>query len=236
MGFPRTPPFLTQNGTLQGLLNGLNFGSAQATILNFATANRPLQSLNQQLRQVLETFQLLELQLGPETAGTFIQSSVLYLSFGKDDYTDLFLRNSSGVRLKYDGEGFAHVLVNQMARVMRNLYAAKVRKIVCVGILPLGCAPRIMWEHRTGDGNAARLCVGEINLRILEYNTMLEERIVQLNSELFEAQFVFCDAYQGIMAILEDPTRYGTNPNFLPFQVFFFFGKIDFDQLTMNIN
>ncbi|RVW61022.1 GDSL esterase/lipase [Vitis vinifera] len=195
MGFPYTPPFLTQNGTLQGLLNGLNFGSAQAAIMNVPTGNHPLQSLNQQLRQVFETFQLLELQLSPENAHHFIKSSVFYLSFGKDDYTNLFLRNSSGIRFKYDGHAFAHVLVNEMVRVMRNLYAANVRKIVCMGILPLGCAPRILWErHNTTDigvGDATRECVGEVNLRVLEYNTMLEERVLKLNSELSEAQIVF---------------------------------------------
>ena len=94
---------------------------------------------------------------------------------------------------------------------------------MCMGILPLGCAPRILWER--DNATAVGDCVEEINLQVLEYNTMLEERIVELNSELFEAQIIFCDVYQGIMQIINDPTRYGIKLSTTPdlFLCIFFF-------------
>uniref|UniRef100_A0A803KRE7 Uncharacterized protein n=1 Tax=Chenopodium quinoa TaxID=63459 RepID=A0A803KRE7_CHEQI len=71
--------FYEQNGTIQGILSGDNYGSAQATILPFA--NIPtFQSLNQQQRQAFETIQLLQLQLGEQEAHQFISSSIFYLS------------------------------------------------------------------------------------------------------------------------------------------------------------
>lgn len=210
MGLQNIPPFYSQNGTIEELLLGLNFGSAEATIMN--PSRRSHQSLNQQLRQVFETLQLLQLQLGEYGAERFIRSSAVYLSLGKDDYIDLFLGNSSGVALKYfSSQEFASILVTQMVHLIRNLYNANFRKIICMGILPLGCAPRTVWEWRNASAGEedGRGCVKEVNAMVLEYNRMLDDQIVEMNSKLPDVQIVFCDVYQGIMQILAKPRRYG---------------------------
>jgi hypothetical protein len=211
MGLQNIPPFYSQNGSIEELFLGLNFGSAEATIMN--PSRRSHQSLNQQLRQVFETLQLLQLQLGEYGAERLVRSSAVYLSLGKDDYIDLFLRNSSGVMLKFSSQEFARILVNQMVHVIRNLYNANFRKIICVGILPLGCAPRTVWEWRNASAGEddGRVCVQEINEMVLEYNRMLDDQIVELNSKLPDVQIVFCDVYQGIMKILANPRLYGIN-------------------------
>ncbi|KAA8544427.1 hypothetical protein F0562_022439 [Nyssa sinensis] len=208
MGLPYASPFYSQNGSIEGLLQGVNFGSAQATIMNPISPSH--QSLNQQLRQAFETVQLLQLQLGQETANHFIQSSLFYLSFGKDDYINLFLQNSSGLSPNYNGQKLAHILVEQMTHAIKTLYDANVRKIVCMGILPLGCTPRVLWEgenSRVGDGGSA--CEEEINELVVEYNIMLEDHIVDLNVQLADAHIIFCDVYQGIVDIITYPKDYG---------------------------
>ncbi|XP_038707351.1 GDSL esterase/lipase At1g71250-like [Tripterygium wilfordii] len=211
IGLPYIPSFYSQNGSIDGLLSGVNYGSAQATIMKPSSQSH--QSLNQQLRQVSETFQILQLQLGDDSAQRFIRSSIFYLSFGKDDYIDLFLRNTSGIMLKYSGPEFAHILVSQMVDAIKYLYDANVRKIICLGILPLGCTPRAVldWYNITavGDDDYGSGCVEEINELILEYNTMLDERIVEMKSELPDAQIIFCDVYQGIMEIITNQNLYG---------------------------
>ncbi|KAI4340503.1 hypothetical protein MLD38_025332 [Melastoma candidum] len=55
-----------QNNSVDFVLKGLNFGSAEATIMNFG--DRKFQSLNQQIRQALETFQLVQLHLTEKDA------------------------------------------------------------------------------------------------------------------------------------------------------------------------
>ena len=211
MRLPNILPFYSQNGSIAELQHGLNFGSAEATILKPWSQSH--QSLNQQLRQVFEIIQLLQLQLGQNSADHFIKSSVVYLSFSKDDYIDLFLGNSSGVMLNYNSQEFAHILVNQMIHVIRILYNANFRKIICTGILPLGCTPRTVWKWYTTSTveKDGRGCVKEINDIVLEYNTMLNEHIVKLNSKLSDVQIVFCDVYQGIMEIITKPENYGMN-------------------------
>lgn len=156
------------------------------------------QSLNQQLRQVSETMQLLQLQLNEDTALQFIKSSIFFLSFGKEDYIELFLHNSSsssGMMFRNSSQYFATILVNQVANAARYLYNANARKIICLGIMPLGCTPRMAWElnHTSaGDYNASS-CVEHVNDLVFEYNRLLDEQIGKLNTEFSYAQMVSCD-------------------------------------------
>ncbi|POO01427.1 SGNH hydrolase-type esterase domain containing protein [Trema orientale] len=210
MGLPYTLSFYNQNGSVGDLLRGLNFGSAQATIMN--PGSQGYQSLNQQLRQVFETIELLQLKLSPDRVIRFIRSSVFYLSFGKDDYINLFLSNSSsGATPRYSSREFAHILVSEMVHVVRSLHDLKIRKIICQGILPLGCTPRMALESfdfAAGEDNGGG-CWERINSLVLEYNIMLEEKIIELNAEMPDARVLFCDVYQGIKAIIAKPERYG---------------------------
>ncbi|TKY57068.1 GDSL esterase/lipase [Spatholobus suberectus] len=209
IGLTSIRPFYGQNGSLEEVLSGLNFGSTQATIMNPGSYSH--QSLNQQLRQVSETMQLLQLQLSEDTALQFTKSSIFFLSFGKEDYIDLFLHNSSSQMFQRGTQYFATILVNQMANAARYLYDANARKIICLGILPLGCTPRMAWElNRTSaeyyNGNG---CVEHVNELVFEYNRLLDEQIVKLNTEFPDAQMVFCDVYNGMMEIINEPRLYG---------------------------
>ncbi|KAK9097053.1 hypothetical protein Sjap_022550 [Stephania japonica] len=223
MGLPKIPPFYAGNGTIQGLLSGLNFGSSKATILNTPPANINgttttttsssifgFQALNQQLRQAIETFQMLQLQLGLQNARRFIQSSVFYLSLGKDDYINLFFPNHRH-HSSSAAAAFARILVNQITQAIKDLYNANARKIICVGIGPLGCAPRSLWEayDSTTKISGGNYCVKEMNEVILEYNAILSQHLYNLSLELSDAQIIFCDVYQGMMEIITRHALHG---------------------------
>ncbi|GJS20411.1 GDSL esterase/lipase-like protein [Tanacetum coccineum] len=216
IGLPYPIPFYSQNGSAEVLLRGVNLGSTGATIMS-NPVNPVLQSLNQQLRQAFEIFQLLQLELGQDIANDFIESStVFYLSFGKDDYIDLFRRNSANSP-RSDAETLSRILVDQMTNAIEYLYGSSVRKFVLMGILPLGCVPR--FAHSTndskggsqggGDNGDGVVCAPEINNFVLEYNAFLEQRVVRLNMELAGAQLIFCDVYRAMMEIINNPDTYG---------------------------
>ncbi|KAL6130284.1 hypothetical protein ACLB2K_068665 [Fragaria x ananassa] len=214
MGMQNILPFYSQNGSINGIQRGLNFGSAHATIMNHGSQS--YQSVNQQLRQVFDSLQLLQLQLSEDRALSFIKSSIFYLCFGKDDFIEL-LQNASGTaKQNSTDQEFAHILADQMIHVIRNLYAMNVRRIICMGILPLGCTPRVLLNQYNStaqphddDDDVARGCVEEINVHVLEYNRELREQISQLHVELPDAQLLFCDIYQGLSEIINNPQQYG---------------------------
>ncbi|XP_076909546.1 GDSL esterase/lipase At3g50400-like [Bidens hawaiensis] len=207
IGLPYPIPFYSQNGSSEVLERGINLGSTGATILSNPTTPL-LQSLNQQLRQVFEIFQLLQLELSQETANEFIRSSTLfYISFGKDDYINLFQRKSTNGPGS-DAEKLSRILVDQMTNAIEYLYDSNVRKFVFMGILPLGCAPRFL--HATNGSVADEVvCAADINNFVLEYNAYLEQRIVRLGMKLSDAQLIFCDFYRPMMEIINNPSTYG---------------------------
>lgn len=100
------------------------------------------------------------------------------------------------------------------------------KKIICMGISPLGCSPRTLWEsspdndddrhHPThtssdyGTGSGRQDCVEHVNDLILEYNALLSEQLLDLNFEFPDAQIIFCDVYQAMMEIITFPRSYGT--------------------------
>ncbi|XP_074294995.1 GDSL esterase/lipase At5g37690-like [Silene latifolia] len=213
MGLSEISSFYEQNGTTEGILNGLNYGSVGATILP-SRVGSSFQSLNQQLRQLFETIQLLQLQLGEAEANQLVKSSVIYVSLGKEDLINFLFQNESSVPgFNNASQAFGQLLANEMTNAVRNLYNAGGRKVVVMGVLPLGCAPRavVEWYFRNGrnSNKRIRVCVNEINQHVRDYNQRLNDRIIGLNSEVSDARFVFCDVYQGIMELISKPKTYG---------------------------
>ena len=78
-----------------------------------------------------------------------------------------------------------------------------------MGVLPLGCTPRIVWDWKNAAANDERGCVEAINKLVIQYNIMLEEHITELNSAYPDAHIIFCDVYQGIMEIIDNPLHFG---------------------------
>ncbi|RLN00048.1 GDSL esterase/lipase [Panicum miliaceum] len=76
-----------------------------------------------------------------------------------------------------------------------------------MGVAPLGCAPRVMWEG-TRALDSGRGCVEEANELIQGYNARLAARLDVLRPQLPGATVVFCDVYKGMMEILSNPRRY----------------------------
>ncbi|GKB92067.1 GDSL esterase/lipase 7-like protein, partial [Tanacetum coccineum] len=86
-----------------------------------------------------------------------------------------------------------------------NLYNANVRRMVVMGLGPIGCAPFYLWQY--GSENGA--CIKMLNNMILEFNYLMRFTIEELREELTDANIIFCDAFQGSMDILQNSRRYG---------------------------
>ncbi|XP_031474181.1 uncharacterized protein LOC116246443 [Nymphaea colorata] len=210
LGLPRVPPFYGMNRTTEGVISGLNFGSLTAGLLY--SERFSLQGVNTQLRQALEAMQLLQISYGQDRARELASRSLFYISAGANDYLRLFLPNVSGVQRKFASTAFARFLVRQMSRVIKDLYGADVRKIICAGIPPLGCTPRLLWERYNSSGGISSslmegACVDDVNKQVLEFNVLLSSEIAKLQDELPGSKILFCDVYQGIMNIIREPRR-----------------------------
>nr|GEV99403.1 GDSL esterase/lipase 7-like [Tanacetum cinerariifolium] len=203
---PFIPSYLGQSGSTEDMKHGLNFASAGAGMI-FSSGSELGQhiSFTQQIQQVMDTFQRFTLTMGEIEAADLISDSVFYISIGTNDYIHYYLPDVSGVQSKYVSWNFTKFLARTMKQEIKNLYNAKVRRVVVMGLAPIGCAPYYLWQYNSNNGE----CVKTINDMIMEFNFEMRYTIKKLNRELPDANVIFCDAYLGSMDIMKNFDQYG---------------------------
>ncbi|KAF8379714.1 hypothetical protein HHK36_029159 [Tetracentron sinense] len=206
LGLPFAPAFLGQGGAIEDMIHGVNYASAGAGIL-FSSGSELGQhiSLTQQIQQATDTFQQFILGMGEEAASDLISKSVFYLSIGTNDYIHYYLRNVSRVQSLYLPWNFNQLLATTVKQELKNLYNASVRKVVVMGLAPIGCAPHYLWQYNSKNGE----CVEVINDMIMEFNFAMRYMVEELGQELLEANITFCNTFEGSMDILENHEHYG---------------------------
>ncbi|RWW16970.1 hypothetical protein GW17_00019111 [Ensete ventricosum] len=162
-------------------------------------------SLSQQIQQVSDTFQQLELSLGEQATADLISKSVFYVSIGSNDFIHYYLQNTSSAQVLYLPWEFNQLLVTTMKQALKGLYDKKVRRVVVTGLAPIGCTPHYLWLYASETGE----CVDAINGVVMEFNYAMRYMVRELNRELPNATFTFCDAFEGSMDIMVNRQRYG---------------------------
>lgn len=87
----------------------------------------------------------------------------------------------------------------------QNLYNANVRKVVVMGLAPIGCAPYYLWLYGSRPGE----CVKVINDMIMEFNFVMRYMLEELGEELYDTKIIYCDVFEGSMDILKNYKSYG---------------------------
>ncbi|MFS7927125.1 putative triacylglycerol lipase [Helianthus anomalus] len=215
LGLPFAPSYLGQSGSVQDMMRGLNYASAGAGII-FSSGSELGQhiSFSQQIQQVMDTFQQFILTMGEHAAADHISNSVFYISIGTNDFIHYYLPDVSGVQSKFFAWMFTRFLAQTMKQEIKvthkkklgmfNLYNANVRRVVVMGLAPIGCAPYYLWQYNSQNGE----CIKPINNVILEFNFVMRYTVEELNKELVDANIIFCDAYAGSMDILKNKDQY----------------------------
>lgn len=89
---------------------------------------------------------------------------------------------------------------------MKRLYGLGARKLVVVGVGPLGCIPYLRAIYRAPSGK----CSAEVNTFVQGYNGKLRAALDRLNQELGpEAIFVYANSYDIFTRILQSYRQYG---------------------------
>ncbi|KAK3003387.1 hypothetical protein RJ639_019382 [Escallonia herrerae] len=208
LGLPFVPSYLGQNGSVEDMVHGVNYASAGAGII-FSSGSELGQhiSITQQIQQVTDTIQQFILSMGEDAAADLISDSLFYISIGSNDYIHYYLRNVSSVQSLYLPWSFNQFLAQCMVQEIKNLYNLNVRKVVVMGLAPIGCAPYYLWQYESENGE----CIEMINDLILEFNFVMRYVVEELNQELHGANIIFCDALEGSMDIIQNFDRYGFN-------------------------
>ncbi|KAF4353222.1 hypothetical protein CsatB_004745 [Cannabis sativa] len=208
LGLPFVPSFLGQSGSVGDMLHGVNYASAGAGII-FTSGSELGQriSFTQQIQQFTDTYEKFVLSMGEQAAADLISNSIFYISIGINDYIHYYLRNVSNVQTIYQPWTFNKFLASIVRQQLKNLYNLKARKMVIMGLPPIGCSPHYLWQFGSRNGE----CIEEINDMIMEFNFVMRYTIEELGKKLRNSNLIFCDVLEGAMDILKNPASYGFN-------------------------
>lgn len=76
-------------------------------------------SLTQQVQQVEDTYEQLALALGEAATADLFRRSVFFVSIGSNDFIHYYLRNVSGVQMRYLPWEFNQLLVNAVRQEIK---------------------------------------------------------------------------------------------------------------------
>ncbi|XP_019160426.1 PREDICTED: GDSL esterase/lipase At5g08460-like isoform X2 [Ipomoea nil] len=210
LGLPFVPGYHGKPDSADDLIQGVNYASAEASIvLSTGSEWGGFSSLTHQIQHAIETFQQIKLSMGEEEGARLISNSIFYISIGTNDYIRYYHHNRSDPQSLYLPWSFNQLLIQGLKQEIVNLYDADVRKVVVMGLGPMGCAPYYIWRYRNQPGH----CVEIMNDMIVEFNLALRYIVDELGQELADAKIIFCDAFQSSMEIIENLHRYGFSVN-----------------------
>ncbi|XP_062146597.1 GDSL esterase/lipase 7 [Alnus glutinosa] len=208
LGLPFVPSYLGQSGNVEDMIHGVNYASAGAGIIFSSGSELGLHiSFTQQIQQFTDTYQQFILSMGEHRATDLITNSVFYLSIGINDYIHYYLRNVSNVQNLFLPWSFNKFLASTIKLEIKNLYNINVRKVVVMGLAPIGCSPHYLWQYSSKNGE----CIDSINNVVREFNFLMRFMIEELGEELPDSNIIFCDVFEGSMDIIKNHRLYGFN-------------------------
>ncbi|KAJ7560522.1 hypothetical protein O6H91_04G133600 [Diphasiastrum complanatum] len=205
IGLPPAPPYLSPTTIGSAILKGVNFASGAGGILDSTGANYINRiSFNKQLEYFSRNKQALIQQLGVNGADDFLKKSLYFLMFGSNDYINNYLLSNSQTPKQYSPSQYQDLLISTYSRQLSTLYNLGAKKIVVSAVGPLGCIPSQINQRSQSDA-----CVDYINNYIVSFNAALKLLVARLNQELPDAIFVYSNAYDSVMALINNPAQYG---------------------------
>ncbi|OMO61140.1 Lipase, GDSL [Corchorus olitorius] len=209
LGLPLLPAFIiTITGQID-IRSGVNYASAAAGILDESGQNFGDRfSLRQQVQNFGITLNQLKNQMNEEELDRYLKKSLIVINMGSNDYINNYLMPSFySSSSTFNPEEFAHLLINNYASQIMELYRLGLRKFLLAGVGPLGCMPN---QLATGHAPPGK-CVANVNDMVRIFNKQLKSLVDQLNANYTGTGsiFVFADTYGAFSDILSNPTTYG---------------------------
>ncbi|KAF8085125.1 hypothetical protein N665_0679s0002 [Sinapis alba] len=158
LGLPLVPSYLGQYGPVEDMFQDVNFASA-------GVGQRV--SFAMQIKQFVDTFQQMKLSIGEEALNRRVSTS----------YIHFHIINISNVQNLYPMWLFNQFLAFNMRQELKTLYDVKVRRLVVMGLPPIGCAPYYLQNYMSQNGE----CTKDVNRKIMESNFVMRYTIDQLN-------------------------------------------------------
>ncbi|CAO2205536.1 unnamed protein product [Urochloa humidicola] len=205
LGLPLVPPY-SQASTVQEILQGANYASAAAGILDDSGANFAGRiPFNQQIGNFEATVAQIAAVAagGAAAAADTVARSIVFVGMGSNDYLNNYLAPNYDTRRRYDPTQFATLLTGHLAAQLTRLYRAGARKFVVAGVGSMGCIPTVLAQSAAGRFSP------EVDALVLPFKANVRAMLDGLNANLAGARFTYLDNFRIFKAILTNPAAFG---------------------------
>ncbi|KAH7295787.1 hypothetical protein KP509_27G065900 [Ceratopteris richardii] len=189
------------------LLNGANFASAGAGILNDTgmVFNKRF-PMDQQVDFFREHKEKLIALVGTEEASRILAGASVSITIGSNDFLSNYFIPISPRRARYTLPEYINLLIPELKRQVMSIYEIGARKIVVAGVGPLGCIPFIIaMRFGTNQGR----CVEKYQQIAMDFNARLVSLVQELQETLTDATFLYSNAFDLSLQLIQNPALYG---------------------------
>ncbi|KAJ0965339.1 hypothetical protein J5N97_026477 [Dioscorea zingiberensis] len=209
LGLPYPPPYLSLESKTTKILRGVNYASAAAGILDETGRHYGARvSFNGQILLFEKTvrIQLPILIPDPIALSQFLANSMFVINIGSNDYINNYLLPEQYTSSRtYSPEAFADLLISSFTRQLTSLYRLGVRKMVIVGVGPLGCIPSQLSMNNSTDGE----CIESVNDIVMTFNRRFMPLLPSFNSSLPGSFIVYQNIFHTFLDMVQNPSNYG---------------------------
>ncbi|XP_025012908.1 GDSL esterase/lipase At1g71250 isoform X2 [Ricinus communis] len=207
IGLPPLPPFAATATGITSILNGVNYASAAAGILDDTGKNLgDRYTLRQQVQNFKTSVTQLKAQMDDNKLSEYLGKSLALINIGSNDYLNNYLMPSLySTSFTYNPRDYAHLLIASYTDQILVLHSLGVKKFFLTAVGPLGCIPNQLATGLAPPGN----CISFVNDWVEIFNMQLKSLVDQLNHNHSDSIFVYGNTYAAFNDVLDNPSSYG---------------------------
>ncbi|KAK7304983.1 hypothetical protein VNO77_42880 [Canavalia gladiata] len=202
---PTVPAYLDPAFNISDFATGVCFASAGTGFDNATSNVADVIPLWKEVEYYKEYQKKLRAHLGDEKANEILREALYLVSIGTNDFLENYYAFPER-RCQFNTvQQYEDFLIGLAENFFKEIYDLGARKISLTGLPPMGCLPleraiNILEYHD---------CVEWYNNVALEFNGKLGWLVTKLNKDLPGLQLVDANAYNIILQIVTQPTRFG---------------------------
>ncbi|KAK3232547.1 hypothetical protein Dsin_004428 [Dipteronia sinensis] len=200
------PPFLDPNLSDDQLLSGVSFASSGSGFDDLTTLASKAIPVSKQIKLFRDYIRKIKGIAGEEKAKKIISGSLVVISAGTNDFIFCFYDIPTR-RLEFSVGGYQDFLLDRLQSFVKELYEQGCRKVIIVGLPPIGCLPIQMTLKFKNP--LYRKCLEDQNSDAQSYNLKLSNLIDQLQPSLPCSKIIYADIYQPLIDMINHPQEYG---------------------------
>lgn len=193
--------------TNESLLNGANYASAGAGILN-DTGN--LFGLRYRMSAQVELFRehtaKIVATVGDAEAARIVSGALVSIGIGNNDFVANYFLPISTRRAKFTLSEYQAILITEFRKQVTAIYEIGARNIVVAGLGPFGCLPNVRALQRKKYNGK---CSDEYNQAAASYNALVVPLVEEFRQSFAGATVLYSNAYDLTIDIINNPSQYG---------------------------